>query len=477
MTVPITGALIFIVGLCFFVFSPKLLYAATIISIPFSATVVANVHWGGQEKGVAAWLFLGVLWVLRETLSGRPPWHKSGWFSSRAARNGLFAFLAAVVASWSVPLFLNGTAWVPDPRLMGNQTSALSFSTYDVTQTAYLALGVLLAIFVAAENCSSSRLFYTLKLYAGSCAFAAAWALLQLWCNVTGHAYPAFVFNTSKDISALGYQETLAPTGLNFARVSSVALEPSVLAEELLIALVVLLVCKELRKPLLSRGRNVAAIVLLLAALLVSTSTTAYMGVLLALLLTGVALFRAGRPAKLYFILTGIALLTAILVTMIVPLVRLLGTTMITGKLQTGSGIERLSSIKFAAQDFLRYPILGAGWHTVACWDLVFLLLANTGLIGLITFGCFLIPVIRHLWAWTAKGKPIATVLLPTVVLVVLLSEAAGLTYGAGYDWLVFGLGAGAVVAAREGTQRKIQGTARNPMRKRPHPATAEGTY
>ena len=39
--------------------------------------------------------------------------------------------------------------------------------------------------------------------------------------------------------------------------------------------------------------------------------------------------------------------------------------------------------------------------------------------------------------------------LLSAVSLMVALAEAAGLTYSAGYDWLVLGLGAGAVVAAR----------------------------
>ena len=156
MTFPITGVPILIMGVCFFFFSPRLLYAAMIISIPFSATAVANVGSGDGEKGVAAWLFLGALWVFRETISGLSPWRTPGWFSTRHARYGLLAFLGAVVASLSVPLFLNGTAWVPEQFLLSNETIPLRFGMYNVTQTAYLAFGVLLAIFAAAENCQSS---------------------------------------------------------------------------------------------------------------------------------------------------------------------------------------------------------------------------------------------------------------------------------------------------------------------------------
>ena len=227
MTLPITGSLIIILGVWFFLFSPRLLYAAMIISIPFSATAVANVGSGDNEKGVSAWLFLAVLWVVRETISGLPAWRTPGWFATRRARYGLLAFLGAAVASLSVPLLLNGTAWVPEQFLLSNQTVPLRFGMYNLTQTAYLAFGVLLAIFAAAENCGSKRLFYTLKLYVGSCAFAAAWGLFELWCDVSGHAYPAFIFNTNAGESAQGYMEVLDLAEGTLTRISSVALEPS----------------------------------------------------------------------------------------------------------------------------------------------------------------------------------------------------------------------------------------------------------
>jgi hypothetical protein len=476
MTVPITGALILIMGGWFFFFSPRLLYAATIISIPFSATAVANIGSGDSEKGVAAWLFLGVLWVVREMISGLPAWHTPGWFATRRARYGLLAFLGAVVASLSVPLLLNGTAWVPEQFLLSNQTIPLQFGMYNLTQTAYVAFGVLLAIFAAAENCRSSRLFYTLKLYVGSCAFAAVWGLFELWCDLSGHAYPASIFNTNAGESALGYTEVLNLAEGTLTRISSVALEPSVLAQELLLAFVVLLVCLGLRRPLLGKKWDYAVLTLIAITLLASTSSTAYSGILAAIVVAAVALSRSGKPWKPYLLLAGIVVGVGALVTTAVPLAAQIVDLMLLSKFESGSGLERLYSTGLAAQDFMSYPLLGAGWHNVNCTDLVFLILANTGLVGLIAFGSFLLPILRGLWVCARERKLAGVVLLSGVTLMVVLAEAAGLTYAAGYIWLVFGLGAGAVIAARGEPAIEIQERVGVSHQHRVPTHTAEGT-
>lgn len=450
MTFPVTGALIITIGLWLFFFSPRLLYGAMVVSIPFSATAVANLRWGGDEKSVAAWLFLGTLWVVREAVSGLPVWRKRGWGLTRQARWALIAFLGAVIASLCVPLLVNGTAWLPDPDPLGSQNVPMQFGLYNVTQTAYLAFGILLAILAAAENCKAPKLLYTLRLYVGSCVFVAGWGLLEFWCNVTGHVYPAYIFNTSANASALGYKETLAMGFGTLNRISSAALEPSVLAEELLVALVVLLISIRTGRTILSRRWDYAAVAVIGVTLVGCTSTTAYAGILIAFMLAALTLAVAQRPAKLYFVLAGIASGVAVLVATLVPFIAQLASMVLIDKLQTGSGLGRLYSVSLAAQDFLRYPLFGAGWHTVDCWDVVFLILANTGVVGLITFASFLLPVFRGLWIGV-KGKTWAAMfLLPMVSLALLLAEGAGLSYAAGYVWLVLGLGAAALTIARQ---------------------------
>lgn len=452
MTIPFTGALILIGGVCLFFFPPKFLYAAMVVAIPFSATAVVN--WGqqGEGKSLWAWFFLGILWILREIISGSPPWRKLGWIASRQARYALLAFACAVILSLTVPLVLSGTSWVPN---MDNQTAiirpaSIGLGTYNLTQTAYLIFGVLLAIGVAAENCGPGRLLRTLRLYVGSCVFVGAWGLFQLWCNLTGRDYPFFIFNNSTDMSALGYKQTVTLRVANIGRISSVTLEPSVLASELLIAMVVLLVCRGFSRQLFSVKWDAAALASITATLILSTSTTAYAGMLVAIIAAALTLAFAGKPSKLYFAMAGAAIAAGAVAAALLPLATQIVSTVIFNKLGETSGVARLQSIGVGARDFLQYPILGAGWHTVDCGDWIFLILANTGLVGLMTFISFLYPVLRRLWRSSGTGDYVSVILLSTLGFLLVISEAGvGFEYAAGYDWLFLGLAASAAALVR----------------------------
>lgn len=53
MDFPVTGVLLIILSLYFFLFAPRMLYLATVFLLPFSALAVVNVGWGDGGKGVA----------------------------------------------------------------------------------------------------------------------------------------------------------------------------------------------------------------------------------------------------------------------------------------------------------------------------------------------------------------------------------------------------------------------------------------
>jgi hypothetical protein len=456
MSIPITGAIILVAATCFLLFSPRLLYAAMILSIPFSATAVVNFPWAegqyGTDKSVMAWQLFAILWICHDALSGLPQWHRHGWFLTRRPRFWLLVFLVVVIASLFVPIILNGTSrvetFITSPTYRAPGIIPLRFGSYNLSQFAYLAFGVLIAVIVAAKNCHPQRLFYTLRLYVGSCVFAAGWGLFQWWCHFTGYIYPALIFNTGTNLSTAGYAETINVGSLIFGRISSVATEPSVLAEELLLACVVLIICLGLRHPLLPRGWNWLATSLITIILFMSTSTTAYVGIFGMLIFAGVALARAGSPRWKYYPAIALAALTAAAVLIKkVQIVGILAQSDILSKSQTFSGMAREGSVKLAAQAFLRYPILGTGWHNVNSADLLFLILANTGIIGALAFGAFLIPAFRTLWRLTASGNLLAAVLFASLALWVLLVEGAGLSVPIGYNWLVLGLAVAAMVS------------------------------
>jgi hypothetical protein len=461
MSIPITGLLVLLFAVFCFFFRPRWLYPALILSIPFSALAVVNFGWsaetvGATEKSLMAWQLFAVLWVLRETLLGVPFWHRPGWFLTRRTRLALLAFLAAIVASWSVPMILNGTSWVTSWKtapLGGGSSSeavALRFTSYNLTQSAYIVFGVLLIIFIAAENCRSARLLYTLRLYLKSCMFAAAWGLFQLWCVATGTAYPSQVFNTSRSLTGvLGDKQHLLAGGLFLSRVSSVALEPSMFAEELLFAFVIVLTCLGFGRRILSRRWDLVAAALLGAGLAVSTSTTAYMGMLAALIFAGVALARAKSPHWARYPAAALSVvLVAILLTQI-PLIHDLAEAAFVTKFQAGiggTGSERLRADLLAADVFMQHPILGAGWHEVDCYDVFFLLLANVGIVGLAAFAGFLFPVLQKLWGLTKLRYFPAMLLLPGVGLSLFLAEGGGFAL-IPVNWLALGLAAAAAAA------------------------------
>lgn len=466
MSIPLTGAFIIGFTIWLFLFSPRHLYSALVFSLPFSATAVLNFGAVGEGKSIMAWQFVGMMWILRESLCITPAWRRPGWTLTRDSRRALIAFMIAVIASLSVPLLLNGTEWVPSDDAFNSQTVPLRFSMYNVTQTAYLAFGVVLAFLVAAENCRTSKLIQTLRLYVWSCTFVAGWGLFQLWCNLTGHEYPAFLFNTSANMSALGYTEILSA---GITRISSAALEPSILGEELLLAFVVLLIALKIGRPIISRNCDYLALSLMSGALLASTSTTAYVGLAIALLLAAIALFSSGISAKAYvFVFSGLVGVAALAIKLI-PVVGDIASIVLVNKADTGSGISRLHSVSLAFYDFLSHPIFGAGWHAVDSNDLICLILANTGIVGLIAFGVFLLPIVRNLSILVRKGKPSAILVWPLLLLLLALQEGSGLAYSTGYVWVFFGLAAAVsahcyqgVMGLRNGVSRVCTSTAPN---------------
>lgn len=481
MEFPVTGSIILAIAAWFFFFRPQLLYPATIIAIPFSSTAVVNFPMAGSqyglginpEKSITAVHLFAVLWIVREALSRFPQWRRRGWFITRRARFWLLGFLAAIGLSLCVPIILNGTAWIKSwettQEYIGTATVPLRLTRYNLTQLAYLAFGITFAAFIAAENWHPARLLRTLRLYVWSSVFVAGWGLFQFWCTVTGHRYPDYIFNTSK---VAGYLQTISAGGFTWNRISSVVTYAGMMAQVVVVGLGLLLVCLAFRRPILPRGWNWVAIALTAAVLTVSSSSTAYFGMFTVLILTGFVLARAGKRQWKYYVAVAVAAVVAgAVVVERTPLLRSVVDFLVLYKYSgINSGAKRLDSVKIAAQAFLHYPILGVGWRNVQCDDLVFELLANTGVMGLLAFGAFLLPVFRNLWRMNSRGSFSATIVLLVLAWGLIFAEAGGVPYGVAIFWFILGLAAGAVGAASVELQPPFLTHRRAKMR--PHPGS-----
>jgi hypothetical protein len=439
MSFPITGVLLVVLGAYFFFFAPRWLYLATVFLLPFSAMAVVNVGWGGGAKGIAAWMFMGTLWMVRTAVSPKPFWRCVGWHLTRRARTLLLLLLVCGFISLLVPLILNGTDWVPYFRIYSKQTVPLQLDWQRITATGYFAFGILFTIFVAVENCNPKRLLQSVRAYIASAIFVSIWAFVQLGCLLTGHEYPASLFNNSMGTSAQLYTEALS--AINLHRISSVATEPSKLAFSMLLAFILLVVAIGLRRPILSRRWDVWTLLLVLAALMISTSTTAYGGLVIASFLAVAVLARAGAIRWLYVVIAGGTVAAGVAIALTVPLVHSLVELVILNKAQGYSAQERMHSVALGARFFSHYPIFGISWNAANSSDLVFQFLSSLGIVGFTILSVFLIGEIRRLWNGPKQGSRWSISLLAAVCLMLALSQITGFPFAMGFVWFTLGLG------------------------------------
>jgi O-antigen ligase len=371
--------------------------------LPFSATAVANIGSADASSGVQASIFFGALWMVRELPKFR---HSAGSQlreNLRAPAGQLKLFGLVVLISLIMPLWINGSVYIQDPEFAHPNSGPLQFTFRHITQTLYLFYGLLLTVLVAFRNSKVTEFIRSIRIFVISAIFASAWGFFQFFCYSLGVSYPAYIFNTSTTESAHGYLQELEDIGLK--RISSVATEPSLFAACMLLALVFALFALVREQPLISKMWDRLAVAIILGALLISTSTSAYLGLAAISVLYLPALWRLRvLRGKYVMLFLASAALLGLVYTLSSSAQDLVG-SMILGKSESYSGIGRLYSVLLAAEYFLQYPILGLGWGSVTSHDLVFKLLSNTGILGFLTFFFFLGSLLRRLWRATKTGE------------------------------------------------------------------------
>jgi hypothetical protein len=432
-------------ALWFYFLKPSQLYWWMIFFIPFSATAVVNIGSGVSASGIQASMLFGSLWIAKE-LPGS--WRASNSTVApqlRKPARQLMIFFFVVVLSLAMPVWINGRVVIESPEFANPESTPLQFSSRYITQTLYILYGVLVTICVAAKASKPSDFMRSVRVYVMSSIFVSLWGIFQLFCYFAGVTYPAYIFNNSATPSALGYLQELESLGTT--RISSVATEPSLLAQCLLLATVFVLFALIDRKPLISKFCDRFALVVIVLVLLASTSSIAYIGLAVALILYVLALWYLrilGYRHVLSLAIFGTFLLG---VYALYSPARDLVDAMLLGKSESYSGIARLLSVVQAGSYFVQYPVLGLGWGSVTSHDLIFKILSNTGIMGLVAFSLFLFTVITRLWQAmhinrlrSSSATLFPVCLFITTVVLLFSNIATGFAYSYGHTWFVFGL-------------------------------------
>jgi O-Antigen ligase len=400
MPMTIWGYIFLLVGMVA-MFSPKWLYRLLIFWTLFSATAFAN--FGQEDTGSAlqVWMFLGVLWLLR-LFAG-----SAFSFSFAVDRRILppctllAAFLLIAAFSLAMPIYIDGSLVIASPILGDNSETPLRFTSHNFTQLLYLAFGVIIAICVAQRNLREDyrRETERILMYAG--IFVAGWGLFQFFCNTTGFSYPDFIFNNSNSPYAKGFLQTLDSTDVG--RISSVCLEPSVFAQGLVTLLPLTLPAWLKRGAAISTTVDRLSSILFVVALLLSTSSTAYLALVLAFFLLGLVLIRTkiiSRAQSVGLVVAVVVLgagAAAVLFATVTSMSNIVSAALLS-KGSSGSAIERLMTIQYAFGYFQRYPVLGIGWGSATSHDLIVLLLSNVGILGATVFLVAMFYIVRSNW-------------------------------------------------------------------------------
>ena len=448
------GCILVPLALFWLVRRPTHLYRALIFFLPFSATSIVNI--GG--KGIPAWMFLAALWMLRELLPELSSMRFNYPKNLRRMRFSLVLFCLVAACSLVMPIWLAGQITIESPILFSPDSELLHFDAKNITYLLYLWFGCLFALLLARKNSNRAAFVGTLKIYLSSILFVVIWGIFQWILLKTGIPYPGFIFNNSATETTRGFGTFLAA---GVPRISSVAVEPSILAQVLLTTLPFVIFTSVLRFPVLSKRLNLWLLFLTAAVLILSTSFTAYIGSAIVMLTIVTAFYLTGI-LRFRHLLASIAILgTLMLAYVAVPPVTEFVNSQLLTKSESYSGIERIRTIILAYGYFMRSPILGLGWGSVVSHDLVMNLLSNAGIIGLISFLAFVVVVSRGLLrsiksSYFAEEKCWKIAIALSFFTLLLINVFTGFAFVFGHLWLTVGLAMSASVLKYERPARAV---------------------
>ncbi len=394
MQITFPGIFLIPLGLIFFFTGRRYLYYLTIFFIPFTATSLIN---SASGAALVAAQYFGILLTIKEfiniVLTGRIK------FPSLKANHKPFkymvVFIIVILLTTLMPLIINGHFSVFSGKINSFYDDIpVRFSIQSIKKVYPIIFGMLLIYIIAIKNSSSEMLYRSIKTYTFSVFFISLWGGFQFFCKVVNIAYPEFLFNTMSEGNQMALGTTIDNGVGNFLRISSVTQEPSHLAQIILTILPLFIVSYVRRGVIFTSTIDRIMFSTIIFVLLLSTSSSAILGIIVCIFIfILIAYINNICKVKAIFISSVFILISFIFLYNFTPIIQSYFHEIIFTKLDSGSALERLYSVKTAWSYFLRYPALGLGWGTVTSHDLIVCLLANSGIIGLFAFFVMVISV------------------------------------------------------------------------------------
>lgn len=380
MSITATGILLIFFSVIILIFRRKYLYDISIFSIPFSATAIINSNSG-------FWLtpfhYFGFLWIFSYMLFGKSKADYRSPVIIRVSIVLLLLFSVVAICSIFMSEILSHEMEIRSYRIWINEYYPLELKSRNLTAVLYLLFGITFSISIYLYNDTNEKLIHSINLILASLLFVCLWGYMQFISNISGYEYPYEIFNNTSNELGQGYKQLLS-NGL--MRVSSVSTEPSIFAQFVISISTLVVFLRHYEMNFLKRFKLNILIFLSVVVLVLSTSTTAYIGLLFLLGLYVLYLMYFSKRNKFASKIIIFSLVTMVAILLSSNQIWRLFNTIVIDKLLSGSGQERFMTIKYAFEYFLASPILGLGWGSVTSHDLLVKLLANTGVVGAALF-------------------------------------------------------------------------------------------
>jgi hypothetical protein len=387
-----TGTVVFSgLGIVLFLLGQQAILTGLIISSIFQATAFINI--GGSP--IIVYYFFGVLFVLRGVVDLF--WLPLGWRVPKQNNPLLYLLgfvLIAVLGAFILPQIFYGTL-VYSPKIsiddQFNNMTRLALESQHFNQSIQLLVNALIFVIIWFKIISPLAFIRAIVF---SLVFALSIALWQVISNATNIYFPKELLYTVEGWS-VGNEQLIG----SFSRVNSTFLEPSVFATYLTGVFAFLLIWWVKRPNWMSLG----GVLLTLFAMLITTSTTAYLGLVgvLACILLGVGLLQlinGGWTSKslLVLLFTTVAVIwIGLMVFVGSPDLRDLVNVVLLQKSDGDSFKVRLESDLQGFEILWNTYGLGVGLGSNRPSSFLTFLLSNVGILGFLLFALFLVALTR----------------------------------------------------------------------------------
>jgi O-antigen ligase len=351
-----------------------------------------------------------------------------------------------------MPLIIKGRLEVMSGPTLDYTLVPLRLTWTHFASLAGLIFGILLAAVIAQYNIVSEQFYETLRIYLVSGLFISSWGLMQFILHSAAIPYPYAVFNNSASSGVWGYYaQSLAQDN---QRITSVAMEPSYLAIVLVGMIPMILIAVFYGKPILGRTYDRVALFVIGLALLLTVSSTGYVGVIILIILVPFCLSQY-RQLRWKLFMGTFVLLAGLAGTYIAsPIVRDTLNAALFDKAASGSALERTVIVINDLNYFRRYPILGIGWASAPTHDVIIGMLANCGVIGLASFSIAIVTISLRLRRTVSREPQVNQYTIPSLMMflslvITCLCYVVSGPIGRGEFWVILGLAISAIGLAR----------------------------